>query len=69
MPGAITEMQGWAMGMDYSFDGNRKKEVKLKCQENAKNHFLKERIIPMILLYLMTMLTKLICILAVTFSV
>ena len=55
---------------------NEKKEVKLKCQENAKNDFLKEmvmlrlkRMIPKILLYFMTMLTKLIFILTVTLSV
>ena len=55
----------------------KKIEVKLKCQENSKkNHFLKEmvllrlkRMISMILLYMMSMLTKLICILAATFSV
>ena len=50
---------------------------KIRLSSSAKkNNFLKEmvllglkRMIPMILLYMMSMLTKLICILAVTFSV
>ena len=64
------------VGGDGNQNQSKKKEVKLKCQENAKNYFLKEmvmlrlkRMIPMILLYFMTMLTKLIFILTVTLSV
>ena len=72
-------MQGWAWTIVLmAMKINQNKEVKLKRQENEeeKNLFLKEmvllmlkRMIPMMLLYLMTMLTKLICIFAVTFSV
>merc|ERR1712105_474978 len=67
-------MQGlvWTLVLNQSKKGGGA-QVPRECK---KKHFFKERVvlrlkgmITMILLYLMTMLTKLICILAVTFFV
>ena len=77
MLGTSTVCRVWGHRL-YSFDGNQNQskkgseaQVPRKCK---KIYFLKEmvllkRMIPMILLYLTAILTKLSCILEVTFSV